>query len=72
MENTVTITSQGHAPKRRYTLEFSRLPTQNFGPYEFPDAAQHLRLAALLSPVEARNAVMDAAVEGTKTVECNF
>ena len=54
---TVTVT---HA-RKRWSLAFSKLPDQTFGPYGFAEVIGQLRVAALLSALDARNLVMDAA-----------
>jgi hypothetical protein len=59
---TVTVTCR----RRYFTLSFSRLPGQSFGPYDFPEAAGQLRIAALLEPHEARNLVMAAATSADR------
>jgi len=60
-----TVTKAG----QRYKLSFSKLPGKSFGPYEFTEAIRDLRISALLEPMDARNLVMDAAVEGSATRE---
>jgi hypothetical protein len=54
---TVTVTCK----RKRYTLTFSKLAGEKFGPYGFAEAIGQLRVAALLSPLDARDLVMDAA-----------
>lgn len=66
MQGTVTVKK---APRKRFTLEFSALPDQSFGPYGFAEAISQVGFAALLSPIDARNLVMDAAVDGAATAE---
>jgi len=60
---TVTVTKTGD----RFALSFSALPGRSFGSWDFPETVGQLRVAALLSPVEARDLVMDAAVNGSAT-----
>jgi len=60
---TVTVTFA----RKRYRLEFSKLPGRPFGPYEFAEAITQLYVAALLSRLEARNLVMDAATSADRT-----
>ena len=52
---------------RRFVSEFSKLPGQVFGPYDFAEIVSDLRVSAFLAPLDARNLVMDAAVNGTAT-----
>jgi hypothetical protein len=71
--NTVTVTCKT-APNTKvgakdFTTSFSKLPDETFGPYSFVDVIQDLKVSALLSPVDARNLVMDAAVNGSATME---
>lgn len=68
---TVTVTSSAAmgSSGKEWTLEFSRLPGQKFGPYGFTEVIGQLRIAALLSPLDARNLVMDAVTQGTVTAE---
>jgi hypothetical protein len=60
---TVTVT----CARKRYTLTFSKLPGQSFGPYEFAEAISQLYVCALLSRPDARNLVMDAATSAKRT-----
>lgn len=60
---TVTVARKG----RRFTLTFSALPGRLFGPYEFSEAVRHLRVAALLEPMAARDLVLDAHADGAAT-----
>jgi hypothetical protein len=60
---TVTVTCR----RKRYTLTHSKLPEQEFGPYSFADAIKELRIGALLSVLDARNLVMDAATSADRT-----
>jgi hypothetical protein len=55
--HTVTVTCK----RKRYTLTFSKLPGRSFGPYDFTEAIGQLYVGALLSRLEARDLVMDAA-----------
>lgn len=54
---TVTVTRRG----KRFAVSFSALPGQSFGPWEFAETVRDLRVSALLTPMEARDLVMDAA-----------
>ena len=63
--STVTVTCKNSW----YRLAFSKLPGSEFGPYRFAEAITDLRVSALLSPIDARNLVMDATTEGTATRE---
>lgn len=54
---TVTVTAKGS----RYAVSFSALPGRSFGPWEFAETVRDLRVSALLTPMEARDLVMDAA-----------
>jgi hypothetical protein len=60
---TVTV----RATRGRYTAEFSALPGRIFGPWDMAEMIQDLRISALLEPLEARDLVFDAAVEGAAT-----
>lgn len=61
--HTATVTCK----RKRYTLTFSKLPGRSFGPYDFAEAIGQLRIAALLSALEARDLVMDAATAEDRT-----
>lgn len=63
--NTVTVKRKG----QRFVLSFSALPGRTFGPFDFPEAVRDLRISALLSPIEARDLVCQAATEGQSTRE---
>jgi hypothetical protein len=68
--DTVTVTRLRRGKYGlRFSISFSKLPKQDFGPYDLTEAVRDLRISALLSPIEARNLVMDAAVDGTATTE---
>jgi hypothetical protein len=54
--------------RKRFMLTFSKLPGQEFGPYLFGDAVRELTIAALLSPLAARNTVLDSVL-GPSTAE---
>jgi hypothetical protein len=60
---TVTVTRKG----KRFTLTFSKLQGQTFGPYEFAEAVRDLRVSALLAPLAARDLVLDAHAQGSAT-----
>jgi hypothetical protein len=60
---TVTVTYA----RKRWSLAFSKLPEQSFGPYELAEAVSQLRVAALLEPIDARNLVLDAAAADDHT-----
>lgn len=63
--DTVTVTSK----RSKFTVEFSRLPGQTFGPWTLVETIQDLTVSALLSPVDARDLVLSAAVTGSATTE---
>jgi hypothetical protein len=73
--STVTVTASknfrqfGAETSQAFTLEFSKLPARDFGPYSFTEAVRDLRVSALLEPLAARNLVLDAATSGTATTE---
>jgi hypothetical protein len=70
MADTVTVTRKGKSTSSgRYLVTFSRLPGQTFGPWDMPETVQDLRVSALLDPREARDLVLDAAVNGSATTE---
>jgi hypothetical protein len=50
---------------RRYTLEFSRLPGQVFGPWDFAETVRDLQVSALLDALSARNLVLTASEAGS-------
>ena len=52
----------------RYKLEFSALPGQRFGPWEFDETVRDLTVSALLAPLDARNLVLAALDFGSATV----
>ncbi|MFI1765347.1 hypothetical protein ACH41H_25275 [Streptomyces sp. NPDC020800] len=60
---TVTVRKTGD----RYVSEFSALPGRTFGPWDFSEMIRDLKVSALLTPLAARDLVMDAAVHGTAT-----
>lgn len=62
--STVTVTRCG----TQYTLQFSQLPGKTFGPWGFAEIIRELTVSALLSPLAARNLVIDAST-GTATAE---
>jgi hypothetical protein len=64
--DTVTVTPYG---RDKYHLEFSRLPGKTFGPYDLQEARGQLETTALLAPVEARAAVLDARALGVAVRE---
>lgn len=63
--HTVTIVKKG----QRFTVTFSQLPGRTFGPWEFAQTVRDLQVSALLSPISARDLVMDAATQGSATSE---
>ena len=68
-----TVTVRRVGKKRvnaRYTSEFSALPGQTFGPFDFAEMGRDLRVSALLSPIQARNLVLDAHEKGEATSDC--
>lgn len=65
-QNTVTVSKYG---KSRFKVSFSLLPGRSFGPWELPETIRDLTVSALLSPLDARTLVCDAAVKGSATTE---
>jgi hypothetical protein len=65
---TVTVRATGD----RFVSEFSPLPGRTFGPWDLPEMIQDLTISALLTPLQAREVVMDAAVLGEATTEMNY
>jgi len=61
---TVTVTKKG----KGFISEFSKLPGQQFGPWDFSEMSRDLRISALLSPRAARDLVLEAAEKGAVTV----
>ncbi|MEU5476844.1 hypothetical protein [Streptomyces mirabilis] len=61
--STVTV----RAVSNGYVSEFSTLPGKTFGPWGMAEVIQDLTVSALLSRVDARSLVMDAAANGTAT-----
>ena len=51
-----------------YTLAFSALPGQTFGPWDFSETVRDLTVSALLSPLDARKLVLAARNYNTVTV----
>jgi len=66
MTGTVTVRHlRGHAPRMsRYTIEFSQLPGQTFGPWDFAETIRDLRVSALMTAIDARNLVLTAHEAG--------
>jgi hypothetical protein len=62
---TVTVRKRG----QRFTSEFSALPGQKFGPWDMAEMIQDLTISALLSRIDARSLVFDAAASGSATTE---
>lgn len=58
---TVTVRKVG----RRFTCEYSRLPGKVFGPWMLAEMVRDLTVAALLSPLDARNLALQAAASAT-------
>lgn len=67
MEETAVPTVTVTFVRKRYRLAFSKLPGQDFGPYDFAEAIGQLHVGALLSRLDARNLVMDAATSPDHT-----
>jgi hypothetical protein len=63
MLKTVTVTKKG----KHFVSSFSPLPGRTFGPYGFAEMVRDLTVSALLSPLDARTIVCDAAVDGSAT-----
>lgn len=61
--HTVTVTRKG----KRFVSQFSQLPGRTFGPYDMPEMIQDLTVSALLSKLDARTLVLDAAADGSAT-----
>jgi hypothetical protein len=69
---TVTIKRKGKGKSdaittAKYVLTFSALPDQHFGPMSFHETAQDLTVSALMTPLRAREAILDAYAYGTAT-----
>lgn len=65
-ESTVTVTKKG----KRYVAAYSKLPGKTFGPFDLPEMVRDLRVAALLSPMDARNLVLEAHEKSSATTKC--
>ncbi len=64
-EQTVTVTKKG----KRFLAAYSELPGKVFGPFDLSEMVRDLRVAALLSPMDARNLVLEAHDKGSATVK---
>ena len=60
---TVTVRKRG----QKVTSEFSALPGRQFGPWTMAEMIRDLTVSALLTRLEARDLVLDAAVKGSAT-----
>src|SRR3954453_17654398 len=65
MHGTVTV----RKVRERYTSQFSMLPDKTFGPWDMAEMIRDLKILALLSPIDARSLVFDAAVKGEATTD---
>lgn len=68
----VTVTRKGARGRDaigelRYLVTFDQLPGETFGPWDFREMCRDLTVSALLTPVEARALVLDAAERGSST-----
>lgn len=69
---TVTVTRQGKLGRARFQIAFSALPGRTFGPWSFAQTVRDLTVSALLSPLGARNLVMEAGALGSATGLVNY
>jgi hypothetical protein len=69
MPNTVTVTH--HRWPDRYSIKFSQLPDRVFGRWDFARTVRDLTVSALLTPLDARNLVLDAHAHGSATAIAN-
>lgn len=60
---TVTVRKHG----KRFTSQFSVLPGRTFGPWEMAEMIRDLTVSALLTPMQARDLVIDASAHGSAT-----
>lgn len=61
----ITVAKRG----KRFTVSFSKLPGKTFGPWDLAEMVRDLRISALLTPLQARELVMDAAIKGSASIE---
>jgi hypothetical protein len=72
MTNTVTVRYSGKpSNKGRYTVTFSQLPGKSFGPWDFVNTVRDLGFSAMLTPLDARNLVLDTHQHGRATAPMN-
>ena len=55
----------GGALACKYTLTIDLFPDRTFGPYDFREMRGQLETAAFMLPVESRNMVLDAYLNGS-------
>lgn len=72
MSKTVTVTRQGKLGRDRFQVAFSALPGRTFGPWDFARTVQDLTVSALLSPLDARDLVMEAGALGHAIGPVNY
>lgn len=72
MSKTVTVTTTQRTGLPRFTVQFSALPDQTFGPWNFTRTTRDLTISALLSPMDARNLVLDAHANGSATTPVGY
>lgn len=70
--HVVTVTKATKQLNAKYTVSFSVLPDRTFSPWDFVRTVHDLTISALLSPLDARNLVLDAHVNGTSTSRVNY
>ena len=70
MKVTVTRAAmRGSKGTPQVLVEYSHMPGRERGPWEWTEAIRDLRVAGKLSPLDARNLVLDALANGTADIE---
>jgi hypothetical protein len=69
---TVTVTNTVARGLPRFTVQFSMLPDRTFGPWNFTQTVRDLTISALLTPMAARNLVLDAHAHGKASAACDY
>jgi hypothetical protein len=67
MDTVTVIRGRRYKGEHRYTLTFSVLPNQTFGPWYFTETVRDLTLSAMLPTRTARDLVLEAFEHGSAT-----